>query len=39
MAHLARASPALGRHLPATIRTGRYCCYASDSRAPITWEL
>jgi hypothetical protein len=39
MANLARANPALGRHLSATIRTGRYCSYTPDPRAPITWEL
>jgi hypothetical protein len=39
MAHLARASPPLGAHLAATIRTGRYCSYTPDPRAPITWEL
>jgi hypothetical protein len=38
MAHLARAHPALGQHLAATIRTGRYCSYTPDPRAPITWE-
>ena len=37
MANLARANPALGRHLSATIRTGRYCSYTPDPRAPITW--
>jgi len=25
--------------LAATIRTGRYCSYTPDPRAPITWEL
>jgi len=39
MANLARANPALGAHLTATIRTGRYCCYTPDPRVPITWEL
>jgi hypothetical protein len=39
MANLARANPALGAHLAATIRTGRYCCYTPDPRAPIGWEL
>jgi hypothetical protein len=39
MANLARANPALGRHLAATIRTGRYCSYAPDPRVPIGWEL
>jgi predicted ATPase len=38
MANLARENPALGRHLAATIRTGRYCSYNPDPRAPITWE-
>jgi hypothetical protein len=39
MANLARANPSLGRHLAATIRTGRCCSYTPDPRAPITWEL
>jgi catechol 2,3-dioxygenase-like lactoylglutathione lyase family enzyme len=38
MANLARANPALGRHLAATVRTGRYCAYTPDPRLPITWE-
>jgi tetratricopeptide (TPR) repeat protein len=38
MANLARANPSLGRHLAATIRTGRYCSYTPDPRAPLTWE-
>jgi hypothetical protein len=38
MANLARAHPSLGRHLAATIRTGRYCAYIPDPRAPIVWE-
>jgi non-specific serine/threonine protein kinase len=38
MANLASADPSLGRHLAATIRTGRYCSYIPDPRAPITWE-
>jgi hypothetical protein len=38
MANLAAANPALGRHLAATIRTGRYCAYLPDPRAPIAWE-
>jgi AAA ATPase-like protein len=38
MANLARAHPALGRHLSSTIRTGRYCSYVPDPRVPITWE-
>ena len=39
VANLARANPALGAHLAAMIRTGRYCSYTPDPRAPITWEL
>jgi hypothetical protein len=39
IANLARADPALGRHLAATVRTGRYCSYTPDPRAPITWEV
>ena len=31
-------SPALGNHLEATIRTGTYCSYTPDPRAPITWR-
>jgi hypothetical protein len=38
VANLARANPSLGRHLAATIRTGRYCAYTPDPRAPIAWE-
>jgi tetratricopeptide (TPR) repeat protein len=38
MANLARANPALGRHLSWTVRTGRYCSYTPDPRAPIAWE-
>jgi hypothetical protein len=38
MANLARAHPALGRHLAATVRTGRYCSYCPDPRVPIAWE-
>ena len=38
MANLARVHPLLGRHLAATIRTGRYCAYVPDPRAPITWQ-
>jgi hypothetical protein len=38
MANLARDNPSLGRHLAATIRTGRYCSYTPDPHAPIKWE-
>ncbi len=39
VANLARVNPSLGRHLTATIRTGRYCSYTPDPRAPIAWQL
>jgi hypothetical protein len=38
VANLARANPSLGRHLAATVRTGRCCSYLPDPRAPITWQ-
>ena len=38
MVNLARENPSLGRHLAATIRTGRYCSYTPDPHAPITWD-
>jgi tetratricopeptide (TPR) repeat protein len=38
MATLARDNPSLGRHLAATIRTGRYCSYTPDPHAPIRWN-
>jgi hypothetical protein len=38
MANLARVHPSLGRHLSATVRTGRYCTYTPDPRAPIAWQ-
>jgi hypothetical protein len=38
VANIARDNPALGRHLAATIRTGRYCAYLPDPRAPIAWN-
>ena len=38
LANLTRVHPSLGRHLAATVRTGRYCAYTPDPRAPITWQ-
>ena len=38
MDRLGSESPALGRHLEATIRTGTYCSYTPDPRVPITWR-
>jgi tetratricopeptide (TPR) repeat protein len=39
MTNLAREHPALGQHLTATIRTGRYCSYTPDPRTPVSWAL
>jgi tetratricopeptide (TPR) repeat protein len=36
---IGRSSPALARHLEATIHTGLLCRYEPDPRAPITWRL
>ena len=38
MARVAEHSPELGRHLDATIRTGSYCSYRPDPRAPVEWQ-
>jgi hypothetical protein len=38
MARIAEHSPELGRHLDATIRTGTYCSYRPDPRAPVEWQ-
>jgi hypothetical protein len=35
---LSRVHPSLARHLSLTIRTGRYCSYTPDPRAPIRWD-
>jgi hypothetical protein len=39
MVRIRDQSPALGAHLQATIRTGTYCAYVPDPRAPIEWRL
>jgi tetratricopeptide (TPR) repeat protein len=36
---IARQCPALGDHLAASVRTGRYCSYAPPGEAPPTWSL
>ena len=38
LARIAEQSPALGSHFEATIRTGTYCSYHPDPRAPIGWQ-
>ncbi len=35
---LAGEAPTLARHLEATVRTGTYCSYTPDPRAPIIWK-
>ncbi len=37
MSRIAEHHPALGEHLDRTIRTGAYCAYAPDPRAPAGW--
>lgn len=32
-------SPALGAHLRTTVRTGTFCSYTPDPRAPVTWVV
>jgi non-specific serine/threonine protein kinase len=34
---IAEQSPSLGRHLQSTLRTGKFCSYSPDPRAPISW--
>ena len=38
LARIREHSPALGAHLDATIRTGTFCAYMPDPRAPIVWR-
>jgi tetratricopeptide (TPR) repeat protein len=39
LSHIADASPALGRHLEVTIKTGEFCVYTPDPRSLIPWQL
>ena len=39
MARIGEQLPELGEHLDRTIRTGTYCSYQPDPRAPADWEL
>lgn len=39
MARITEHHPDLGEHLGRTIRTGTYCAYAPDPRAPAGWQL
>ena len=36
---IGQACPALGRHLDASIRTGRFCSYAPPGREPPSWSV
>jgi len=38
MARIAEHHPQLGQHLSRTIRTGTYCAYVPDPRAPAHWR-
>lgn len=37
--HIAEHHEALGQHLDHAIRTGTYCSYEPDPRAPVHWQL
>lgn len=39
MARIDKHHPELGQHLARTIRTGTYCAYLPDPRAPAGWRL
>ncbi|HYV56125.1 MAG TPA: hypothetical protein VE911_01215, partial [Candidatus Nitrosopolaris sp.] len=39
MKRIAENNPALGRHLAATVRTGRFCSYNPDPRSTISWDI
>jgi hypothetical protein len=36
--HIGKAHPTLGAHLATTIRTGYFCSYKPDPRAPVEWR-
>jgi tetratricopeptide (TPR) repeat protein len=38
MKRIAEQHPVLADHLARTVRTGTYCAYEPDPRAPITWQ-
>ena len=39
MTRIAEHHPQLGQHLSRTIRTGTYCAYVPDPRAPADWRF
>jgi hypothetical protein len=38
IARLVEHHPGLGEHLERTVRTGTYCAYLPDPRAPVDWH-
>jgi tetratricopeptide (TPR) repeat protein len=38
LGRIAQNSPALGRHLSATVHTGTFCSYTPDPRSPVGWS-
>ncbi|MGH7858145.1 MAG: hypothetical protein ACREQY_12540, partial [Candidatus Binatia bacterium] len=36
---ISKNSPALGRHLASTVKTGKFCVYAPDPRSASSWTL
>jgi hypothetical protein len=39
MVRISAYDPALGEHLDHAIRTGTWCAYLPDTRAPVSWKL
>lgn len=39
MTRIREHNPQLGEHLDRSIRTGTYCTYLPDPRAPVAWKL
>jgi hypothetical protein len=39
LGRITEASPALGAHLDATLRTGTFCSYAPDPRSATAWRV
>lgn len=37
MKRIGENNPSLGRHLAATVRTGRFCSYSPDPERPVSW--
>jgi hypothetical protein len=39
MVRIREHEPQLAEHLDRSIRTGTYCAYLPDPRAPVAWKL